>query len=118
MTDITWPSGLPQKPLVDGYQETLPNQTLRTEMDAGPAKTRRRTTAAVRSINAAYILTATELASLETFYLQTLSGGALSFLWPRPRGTGTWRCRFKKPPAIAAMNGRAFRAVLELEHLP
>ncbi|QLH37711.1 MAG: hypothetical protein HWD60_00095 [Defluviicoccus sp.] len=40
-----WPSSLPQKPLVDGFSETAPNLVVRSPMDVGPAKVRRRATA-------------------------------------------------------------------------
>lgn len=118
LTDIAWPETLPASPLVDGYQETLPQTVLRTEMDMGPAKTRRRTTAGVGQITVAYLLTTAETATLESFYRDTLAGGALPFAYRLPRGGGAAVCRFKKPPALVAVNGKCFRAVLELEVLP
>lgn len=33
-----WPVTLPQDVLIDGYDEKVPEMTLRTQMDAGPAK--------------------------------------------------------------------------------
>jgi hypothetical protein len=91
---------------------------LRTEMDQGPAKTRRRTTAGVRTLTMAYILSAAQTAVLDDFYLEDLSGGSLSFDYTHPRTAATVTTRFKKPPAYIPLNGGYFRAVLEMEILP
>ena len=118
MTLAAWPGTLPAAPLIDGMQETLPDTVLRTDMDQGPAKLRRRTTAGIRILTVSYLLTHTQSDALESFYLDTLAGGALSFAYPHPRSRETVTCRFRKTPALAALNGSFFRAVLELEVLP
>ena len=45
MADIDWPATLPQEILAEGYEEGLPDVLVRTKMDAGPDKVRRRATA-------------------------------------------------------------------------
>ena len=40
-----WPSSLPDHVLQQGHNESLANVTSRSQMDAGPAKVRRRFTA-------------------------------------------------------------------------
>lgn len=114
----TWPSTLPAFPLAESFRETVPDTTLRTSMDYGPAKTRRRTTAGAAGIFAAYILDRTQVEHLDEFYQAALSGGALSFIFAHPR-TGTEEsCRFKKPPEYISLNGDYFRVLVELEVLP
>jgi hypothetical protein len=44
MTNLVWPAGLPQCPSVGGYQERFTETALRTPMEAGVAKLRRRFT--------------------------------------------------------------------------
>jgi hypothetical protein len=46
MTIDVWPIELPQRPLVEGYGEDMPDLDIASQMDIGPAKVRRETTAA------------------------------------------------------------------------
>ena len=89
----TWPTELQPYPLVSGYQEAPPNTAIRTEMDTGPAKQRRRYTAAPRTITGAVVLkTKAEVDVLDAFFVTTLQGGALSFDWQDRNGvTRTFR---------------------------
>lgn len=113
-----WPSTLPASPLAESYAETAPENVIRSAADQGPAKLRRRTTAAVRGLRLAYILSAAQTAVLDGFYLQELQGGSLPFLQVHPRTGEEAVMRFKGPPEYASLNGGYFRAVLELEVLP
>jgi hypothetical protein len=114
----TWPVTLPAAPLLEGFREATPDTVLRTEMEQGPAKLRQRTTAGVRTLSVGYLLSAAQVATLETFYLTTLSGGAAAFDFTHPRTGAGVSCRFVRPPEYAAVNGNYFRAALELEILP
>jgi len=57
-------------------------------MDAGPAKARRRFTAAVRPLTVTYRMDDDEFAAFSVFVDATLAGGALEFLIPDPWATG------------------------------
>lgn len=114
----SWPGTLPAAPLADGFRETIPDTAIRTDMEQGPAKVRRRTTAAVRRLTLSYILDKDEIVSLETFFVTTLMGGALSFTFTHPRTAVVETCRFTKPPGYAALNGNFFKVDIELEILP
>jgi len=81
MSIPTWPSVLPQDFQIDGYNETLPDVTIRTKMDAGPAKVRRRFTTNVRPIKCKLKVTDTQYVALASFYQNDCAGGALSFIW-------------------------------------
>ena len=113
-----WPETLPQSPLADSFREMLANTVVRTAMEQGPAKLRQRTTAGVSEMNLGYILSAGEAVILDTFYNETVFGGALAFDFPHPRTGSTVSCRFKKPPVLQAINGNYFRAAVEMEVLP
>lgn len=113
-----WPEALPQSPLLDGARETPADTVIRTAMETGPAKTRRRTTAGTGRLSLTYILSRAELTVLEGFFSTDLFGGALSFAFPHPRLGETVDCRFRQPPAFAPINGDFFRVGLELEVLP
>ena len=109
-----WPDTLPQGWLIDGYQETLPDVVQRTEMDAGPAKSRRRFTCQVTPIKARLLLTDTEKGYLETFFNTTTAGGSLSFTYPHD---GSDVLRFVKSPTISK-SGLHWSVDFELEKLP
>lgn len=92
----TWPVSLPEvRP--GGYQETPQNQVLRSEMETGPAKTRRRFTAGTRTIPVQYQLTDAELAVFEAFFDDEIAAGALSFSWPHPRTGQTVTAKILPP---------------------
>lgn len=80
-----WPVGLPQRVLTD-YSEDDGALILRTPMDAGPAKLRRRGTRPSR-MQVAFNMDTSQVATLRTFVLDTLKGTA-RFGFPHPR-TGT-----------------------------
>lgn len=113
----TWPASLP-KPLANGFRETPPMTVIRTEMEQGPAKVRRRTTAAIRKMSLTFLMTKTEIATLETFFLTTVAGGAIAFDFTHPRTGSTAVCRFIRPPEYGANNGTRFQIDVELEVLP
>jgi hypothetical protein len=113
-----WPDALPAYPLLDGFHETVPNTVIRTDMEQGPAKIRLRTTAAVRTMSLSYLMSKAQVTALETFYLATLQGGALSFVFNHPRSNAAVSCRFIKPPEYGTSNGNFFKVAIELEVLP
>lgn len=81
----TWPASLPQKPLVDSYSEEPKSRILRSEMDAGPPKTRQRFTAGVTNIPVAMTLSIAQLDTFETWFNADIQGGSLQFDMPHPR---------------------------------
>jgi hypothetical protein len=137
----TWPASLPQFVLTRNYKESPPDLVIRTKMDAGPAKVRRRFTAGVRPIEAMLVLNGDQLAVLDDFYLTACQGGALSFTWTYQRewqdtdmtpDTDTlidtdilqpaWQTatmRFVKPPVYADVgDGQNYECTLNLEIMP
>lgn len=116
-SDILWPEDLPQSPLSDGFQETLPDNTLRSKMEQGPAKLRRRGTDASGKITMLFLLSAAQCTSLDIFYQNTLSGGSLRFCFKHPRRQHNVMCRMMQPPEYIALNGGYYRAKIVMEVL-
>lgn len=114
----SWPAILPTAPLNDGFRETMPVTTVRTDMEAGPTKVRRRTTAGVRKLTLAYLLTKAQVETLENFVAGDIAGGALSFTFSHPRTSTLVNCRFARLPEYATLNGGFFKTSFELEVLP
>jgi len=113
-----WPITLPAYPLTEGFREKMPENILRTDMEQGPAKLRRRTTAGVRGMEMSYLMSKAQVSALETFYNSTLAGGVFDFSYTHPRSGATLDCRFVKPPQYTAQDADLFKVDIVLEVLP
>lgn len=115
----TWPADLPQSPLINGFKDRLPALTVRSQPDVGPAKVRRRFTSAVRPMTFNFLMTSEQLTSFETFFIETLQGGALAFDFVHPRTEETISLRFlQEPPEPEAVSDDLYRVVCMVERLP
>lgn len=112
-----WPATLPQTFEQPDYNESFPEMTVRTPMDTGPAKVRKRFTAAPYPMTGSMRLTATQANTLETFYITTTHGGADAFTFTHPRKGTTITCRFTAPPHIVSIE-HEFKAGLTFEVIP
>lgn len=111
-----WPSSLPQTPLADGFTESRLSTVIRTETDVGPAKVRRRYTAEIRIVSMGLLLTSAQVATLETFYDSTLSGGVDPFDWVNHRTGAAASYRFRAPPAYTEAGAPDYwQTVIDLE---
>lgn len=114
----TWPASLPQTPLASGFSQSLANNVVRTEMDTGKAKVRRRFSAGVTPVQAALSLTGTQKDTLIAFYSSTLSDGADEFSWTDHLNGGTVSYRFVSPPQYSYESADLWRTTLNLEIVP
>ena len=114
----TWPGTLPQNFSADGYDESPPDNVIRSQPDTGPAKIRRRTTANVRPYKTTLRFTAAQMTTFETFYVTTLVSGSLAFDWNEPRSGSVKSFRFVSPPKYQARGGDFWNVGLDLEQLP
>ncbi len=106
-TPYTWPSSLPQQ-VERGFTESIGVNVLRTPMDAGPAKLRRRSTRP-ETLAVTFLMTTAQVATLENFVLNTIKGVyRFNFIHPRkqilvevrmvPAGDGQYfTCTYKAP---------------------
>lgn len=116
---ITWPAGLPQRPLAEGYAEGFEDNTIRSAPDKGASKTRPRFTR-LRPLRTgvSYLLTDAQKTLFDAFY-ESISGGALPFNWPDPVSDSPIVVLLKSnavgPRRVSA---NRWRITLELEVLP
>lgn len=78
-----WPGALPEY-LPVNTQESADDNLVKTEMDMGTRKVRRRFTSITRFLDppaSRYILTGTQWTALKAFHDATLGHGSLSFNW-------------------------------------
>lgn len=80
----TWPITFQQNLNEAGFTLEVPNQFIETEMDVGPKKRRRRTTASLEKISCSIWIEKTDYTTLKNFYDVTLAGGTLPFEFEHP----------------------------------
>lgn len=115
----TWPSTLPNSVLLSSFSSSFSDGRIISNMDAGPAKIRRRTTASTKPLNGSIIVNKTQLAQLETFVQTTLLGGSLPFIFPDQITNQNRVVRFAETlPNIKAITTDTYSVELSLEVLP
>lgn len=97
----TWPTTLPA-PILDGYALDPLDQTIRTDMEFGAARTRRRSTAQNDKLNVAWIFTRAQMAAFRTWFTDAAqaAGGSAWFDLVVDTGEGaaaSQSCRFSGP---------------------
>lgn len=94
---VAWPASIPASCWrADDFTQTPADVTLRTSMDAGPAKVRKRFTANVSPRGGSLLLTSDQAADLLAFY--NTYGGFTAFDWVDPVTGAYASMRFVSPP--------------------
>lgn len=101
-----WPNQLPQ-PALDGYSLAPQSCVSRTDMDAGPARQRRRFTQAPTDISLAFRMRTDQLEIFEAWFEHRIDSGAAWFDAPMQNGAGvtTVECRFVEPWQARPLGG-------------
>lgn len=94
MTSITWPSTLPQMLRLDGLSAKKKNNVVRTQMDVGPQKVRKRYTISSKEFTGTLLLTESQREILESWYDTTLESGSLRFIMKDPQTQENGEFRF------------------------
>lgn len=113
----TWPAALPSLDQIEDYAERPPELKLRSAMDAGPPKQRRRFSSGPTEITGWMLMTKAQVATLLTFHDTTLARGALRFEGVHPRTLAAVTMGFVSPPQPRhrANAGGLWRVDLHLE---
>jgi len=107
-----WPATVPVSR--ESYKEMPPERAIRSSMDVGPAKVRRRSTAAVREVQIRLMLTDDQLADFDEFFDDNES---LVFDFTDPRTDSLKRARFSSRPSYD-LNQTMWAVAVNLEYLP
>ncbi|MDR2663078.1 MAG: hypothetical protein LBC31_08790 [Treponema sp.] len=116
MASIAWPAELPETLRLEGLSSEPADPVLRTDMDAGPAKTRLRYTRPAVKFSGTIIVDAAGLERLDYFYRITTRFGTLRFNFTNPHTLEPREYRFKAPPKTSSAAG-VFTVTLQLEEL-
>ncbi|HAJ72429.1 MAG TPA: hypothetical protein DCO68_10165 [Methylophilaceae bacterium] len=76
----SWPTTLPL-PSTESYSINPQSSVIRTNMEAGPAKYRKRFTAVPYDVTAQFLMTPAQMAIFKTFYNTTINLGADWFIF-------------------------------------
>lgn len=112
-----WPGTLPDFFQVAGFVEIGANNIIRSAVDVGPEKVRRRTITNVRRHTGSMWLTAAQYTILRDFFENTHEYGALSFTMDDAHGTNR-TFRFIVPPRYTTVGPNNWQVKLDLEELP
>lgn len=117
----TWPLGLPQSPLLEGFDEQPQPNVIRTGVDAGRARQRKRYTSAGAVFNCSFIFDTAQRATFDAFFKNTLGNGASEFNWVHPITDEPIVARFigDSPPrfTILSHNRQHMNAQIEVTYI-
>lgn len=102
---VAWPATVPTDVLEDSFAESPPENTIRSPMETGPAKLRRRATSAVRPVSWRQNLTTAQVADVDTFAVTTTKNGSIDFTRAHPRTGSSVTMRFLAMPSYAPAAG-------------
>ena len=112
---VPWPVSLQQIVNSDGFAFSYGETAIRTSMDIGPAKVRRRFTKPIDTLRVTINLTTSEQEDLYFFYNTDLNGGVTTFELDHPITGDLTVFRFTSAPQVTHLGGGNFRASMEWE---
>lgn len=113
----SWPASLQERMNKD-FSESYDPGVIRTNMDEGPAKVRRRFTKILKRWQAKFWMDATDYDTFMNFYNIDIEGGVLSFDWVHPITLAPQTYRFYQPPTLTPIGPLTWQINMELEELP
>jgi len=116
MANIYWPEYLPAGLLEEGFSRQPQSNVIRTAMDAGPKKQRRRYTAGTVKYSGKQVFDLAELAVFEQFYHNVIADGVLRFNFDDPVTGEKAEFRFTEDPVTRAVEG-LFEVQMSLERV-
>jgi len=116
MADIFWPDTLPKTLLMDGLSAKRNTSVIRTSMDAGAKKTRRRYTVSTMDFTGKMLLNSEQRLTLARFYQSALADGVFRFNFTDPQTLETAEFRFKEDYTENSIDG-FFEISMSLERL-
>jgi PPE-repeat protein len=113
-----WPATLQQLLSEASFGIAVGDTILRTDMDVGHAKTRRRFTKGVDIFTGSIYLTLAQYDFFMAFFNTTLNGGSLTFTFNHPLTQVPTDFRFKGAPSISSIGGGNLTASFTWEKIP
>ncbi len=112
---IAWPINVPQ--FAESWNETDQPVTVRTNMDVGPPKVRRRYTGPIANIKVQFVGLHQDWVNLKAFFDVDLQGGVLFHTFYNPILGMNQDFRFITPPALTNISALGVQIDCEWERL-
>lgn len=115
-----WPTSLPI-PSVAGYSLEAIDQTIRTDMEAGAARVRRRTVAQLDMIDVRWVFTISQMATFRTWHGDGSTGAAGGAAWftiglqTGDGGVATREARFVNAFSASLVSATVWEVTAKLE---
>ena len=98
---VAYPIELPEAPQRNGFNQAQQSNTIRSSVDVGEAKVRRRYTLPIKNEKWVMLLNPTQLPIFESWFNTDLQSGVLRFSFADPLTDVTKDYRIKDMPAYA-----------------
>lgn len=108
MAIINWPTNVPTLVNSDSFSVEMGDTTIRSEVDVGPQKVRRRSTRPVDTYTISMDLDRTEVLNLKTFFNTTTNGGVTAFYFEDPLTGIVEVFKFAKPPSFSPIGSAGY----------
>ena len=115
---VPWPSQLQQNLLEPSFNFKYGDSRLRTNMDVGLAKVRRRSTREIDTASGSIHLKYADYMTFKNFYKTSINGGVTPFDIIHPIEQVTATFRFVSAPTIRSIGGGVFEVSMEWEEMP
>lgn len=115
----SWPTTLPQCPILNGFSEQRQNNIIEFSSDIAAPKIRRRSSKTSMLTSVMFRMTTTELSVFNTFYIDTLRDGTTQFDWMHPitKVNYSWMFDANNAPQIERLTPKTFRVSFNLVRL-
>lgn len=115
---ISWPISLQELLSEQNFGITVGDTVLRSDMDIGPQKLRRRFTKGIDTFSASIYLTQAQYITFDAFFKTTLNGGVEVFEFDHPITQVLTEFRFVGVPQYSSIGGGNYTASFTWEELP
>lgn len=110
-----WPTSLADCFLLSGFSRQQMPMTIRSEVEVGLPKVRRRYTKPIVVINGSLVFTLDQVKTFNLFYNVTLKGGVESFIFNDPISQTDQEFRFIEPPIVTPVTDGDVKIQMHLE---
>ncbi len=114
----SWPGTLQELLSEANFGISIGDTAIRSDMDVGPNKVRRRFTRGVDTYTASIYLTSAQYVIFDAFFKTTLNGGVLSFDFNHPITGDLKEFRFVGTPKYSSLGGGQFTVTFDWEEMP
>lgn len=114
----SWPTTLQEKVNQAGFRKVFGSTTIRSNVEVGANKVRRRFTKGIDQFSVNVNLARSEYSTFENFYEVTLNGGTNTFDFLNPLTDTIEEFRFVGEPSITPIGGNEFVLQMTWEQLP